>query len=274
MGLSCSKKLREDHREADSGPAIVRLSPFRPRRCNSARRQPRCAGAATADAAPSAPSPVPSLLSLALHAAAASVHTQPPAALAALPTDLCQLLLERLVAAGLLDDSVISRLSGLGLHFHSLPLGGYPEIVRPAWLRCLATASLTAADLSKTGVTDVALACLGAPPLLARLRLDYCVELTDTGLARLQGLTALQELSVVGCEQVTPVGLAHLSALTRLQRLNLQTCHAVGQLSLLSRLCHLESLDLGWCSKVGDEDAATLPCFPLLQELRDRKSVV
>ncbi len=149
MGLACSKKGSLDEGGEGATPTIVRLSPFRPRRCSSMGRRslgPGGAGAVRSDCA------VPSLLSLAADAAAAGLAALPAGALAALPADLSQLLLERLVASALLDDAAVARLAGLGLHFYSLPLGGYPELVQPAWLRCLATPSLEAADLSKTGV--------------------------------------------------------------------------------------------------------------------------
>lgn len=151
---------------------------------------------------------------------------------------------------------------------------------------------------------DEALAALGAPPRLARLRLDYCVEVTDGGLALVQGMASLEQLSLDGCEQLTPLGLRHLAGLTRLRRLSLQTCHQVGwvvrqeagacllpprwpnarslavcpalpsrprfrcsELAALGRLSLLEVLDLGWCSAVGDVDAAVLPAFSRLREL-------
>lgn len=243
MGLGCSKRQSEDS-GGDRGPTIVRLSPFRPRRCSSLRRS-RSGAPADGAAADALASP-PSLLAVAADAAAASLARQPAGALAALPADLSQLLLERLVATGALDDAAVARLSGLGLHFYRLPLAAYPEAVRPAWLAALTSASLEEADLSKTGVRarawsssarlgqleralvgapaaaaaccappplhrstacrpssplqvgDGALAAMGAPPRLARLRLDYCVEVTDGGLALLQGAVCACGTSAAG----------------------------------------------------------------------------
>jgi hypothetical protein len=164
MGLTCSKKQQEQEGEGGGAP-IVRLSPFRPRRCLS-----RLRSLPGPDAGPGPDS----LLSLAADALARSLHRQPAAALARLPTDLCQLLLERLVAAAALDDAAVLKLSGLGLHFHSLPLGAYPEPVQTFWLRCLSTPSLEAADLSKTEVQQAAHLAAPAggnkgPALLAQL---------------------------------------------------------------------------------------------------------
>lgn len=124
----------------------MRLSPFRPRRCLS-RRSLAPPAPGTADGAPA------SLLCLAADALAASLLSQSPTTLAALPADLSQVLLERLVATGALNDAAVAKLSGLGLHFHQLPLGAYPELVQPAWLEALTSLSLEAADLSKTGVS-------------------------------------------------------------------------------------------------------------------------
>ena len=141
MGLACSKKQRREEEE-DGGAPIVRLSPFRPRRLLSRSRS--FGGAEAAGPGPQ------HLLSLALDALLRSLHRQPAHALARLPPDLSQLLLEALVACGQLDDAAVLKLSGLGLHFFRLPLGAYPERVQPSWLRCLSTPSLEAADLSKT----------------------------------------------------------------------------------------------------------------------------
>jgi hypothetical protein len=137
----CSKKQREE----EDGAPIIRLSPFRPRRCLSRARS-------LATASSGGPQP---LLSLALDALVRSLHHLPATGLSALPPDLSQMLLERLVACGRLDDSTIGKLSGHGLHFYSLPLGSYPEPVRPGWLNCLSTNSLEAADLTKAQVADM-----------------------------------------------------------------------------------------------------------------------
>lgn len=248
----CSKKQREE----EDGAPIIRLSPFRPRRCLSRARS-------LATASSGGPQP---LLSLALDALVRSLHHLPATGLSALPPDLSQMLLERLVACGRLDDSTIGKLSGHGLHFYSLPLGSYPEPVRPGWLNCLSTNSLEAADLTKAQDVDAVLACLGAPPHLTRLCLDYCVDLSDGCLSQLAGLTALQELSLVGCELLTEVGAQHLGGLTRLTSLSLQTCRHIS-LVPLSRLRQLERLDVGWCSGLGDSDAAVLARFTRLREL-------
>lgn len=332
MGLGCSKQSQSDGEEGSSRD-VVRLSPFRPRRCSLRRRS----GAPTAGAA----GEPGSLLSLAADALAASLHQQAPTALACLPADLSQLLLERLVAQvrrdwwpprqqrrtgawvarltgrpalvaprllhstqGRLDDAAIAALDGAGLLFYGLPLGGYPELVRPAWLACLTSASLEAADLSKTGVrdgrgaggsrrrrgrrpqlcrrvsrptapcpdpsqvTDAGLAALGAPPRLARLRLDFCVDLTDAGLASLQG--AHRRGAVRGrpavCAWMRPsVPLRWLrcgpsaaalhprrAGLTALEELSLTGCEQLTPLGLqwLGGLARLRRLSLQTCHHV------------------------
>jgi hypothetical protein len=259
MGLACTKSKAPEEGEP---PTIVRLSPFRPRRCSSLRR--RSADGGTDGGEGCGP---PSLLSLAVDALAGSLQQQRSEQLRRLPPDLSQLLLDSLVAQGLLNDATVLKLSGLGLHFFSLPLAAYPELVRPFWLRWLRSDSLEAADLCKTGVTDEALAALGCPAHLTCLRLDYCVDVTDAGLALLQGVSTLQELSLTGCEQLTALGLRSLGGLTRMRRLSLQTCNQVSGLAQLQRMQQLEVLDLGWCRAVGDADAAALGRLPHLREL-------
>lgn len=76
------------------------------------------------------------------------------AQLGALPADLSQLLLDTLVERGELDGAAVAALSSLNLHFYHLPLAGFEDLVRPAWLRALTSGSLEAADLSKTGVSE------------------------------------------------------------------------------------------------------------------------
>lgn len=154
MGLGCSKRQQAEGEGEGRGPTIVRLSPFRPRRCTSLRRgSPLPEGASAGGAAGPA-----SLLALAADALAASLGAQAPGSLARLPADLCQVLLDCLVASGALDDGAVAALSracggSSPLHVFRLRLGAYPEVVRPPWLALLASPCLEAADLSKTGVS-------------------------------------------------------------------------------------------------------------------------
>lgn len=90
MGLACTKSKVPEESEA---PTIVRLSPFRPRRCSSLRRRSADGGAGSSEGGGP-----PSLLSLAADALAASLHQQRSAQLRSLPPDLSQLLLESLIA--------------------------------------------------------------------------------------------------------------------------------------------------------------------------------
>lgn len=89
MGLACTKSKVPQESEA---PTIVRLSPFRPRRCSSLRRS------STEGADGGEAGGPPSLLSLAVDALAASLQQQRSAQLRRLPPDLSQLLLDSLIA--------------------------------------------------------------------------------------------------------------------------------------------------------------------------------
>lgn len=75
----------------------------------------------------------------------------PRATLQALPTDLAQQLLDRLVATERLDEAALAALRGQ--HFFSLDLTAYSRPVTEGWLRVLCTESLEAAVLSKTQVS-------------------------------------------------------------------------------------------------------------------------
>ncbi len=90
MGLACTKSKVPQESEA---PTIVRLSPFRPRRCSSLRRRSTEGGTDGGEAGGP-----PSLLSLAVDALAASLQQQRSAQLRRLPPDLSQLLLDSLIA--------------------------------------------------------------------------------------------------------------------------------------------------------------------------------
>lgn len=89
MGLACTKSKAPEESEA---PTIVRLSPFRPRRCSSLRRRSIEGGTGGGEGG------APSLLSLAVDALAGSLQRQRSDQLRRLPPDLSQLLLDSMVA--------------------------------------------------------------------------------------------------------------------------------------------------------------------------------
>ena len=176
MGLGCSK--RQDAEGDGRGATIVRLSPFRPRRCASLRRALPSLPGAHAGGAGGGPPP---LLALATAALAGSLGEQAPGALARLPADLCQLLWDHLVGAGALDDGAVAALrracGPAPLHVYRLGLGGYHEVVAPPWLALVASPCLEAADLSKTGVRCAALRCAALPPAAAACCCRCCAAL-------------------------------------------------------------------------------------------------
>lgn len=67
-----------------------------------------------------------------------------------LPPDLAQLLLDRLLEAGGLNEATLPHLSGL--HFYQLRLDAYPAAITDAWIRILVTQTLEVAVLSRTQV--------------------------------------------------------------------------------------------------------------------------
>ncbi len=91
-----------------------------------------------------------SLLGCCIDVLVSSLHLQNPQALLTLPLDLAQLLLDRLVETGKLNDATVMRLQGQ--HFYELCLDRYPEHMKDFWVRFLVTESLEVAILSRTTV--------------------------------------------------------------------------------------------------------------------------
>lgn len=73
-----------------------------------------------------------------------------PTPLHRLPPDLAQLLLDRLLEGGGLNEDTLPYLSGL--HFYQLRLDAYPAAITEAWIRILVTQTLEIAVLSRTQV--------------------------------------------------------------------------------------------------------------------------
>jgi hypothetical protein len=82
-----------------------------------------------------------------------TLHLQTPAALCQLPADLAQLLLDRLVQTGKLNDASVLRLQGQA--FYQLCLDSYPNPIRDFWVRFLITESIEVLDLSRTQVKKI-----------------------------------------------------------------------------------------------------------------------
>lgn len=92
-----------------------------------------------------------SLLDISVAAVCEGLGALPPGTLARLPTDLSQLVLDRLVATERLDGATITALAGQ--QFYGFDLTAYSHApVEEGWLRVLCTCSLEAATLSKTPV--------------------------------------------------------------------------------------------------------------------------
>ncbi|KAK9842033.1 hypothetical protein WJX81_005037 [Elliptochloris bilobata] len=120
-------------------------------------------------------------------------------------------------------------------------------------------------------VDDGALgAVLPALPKLARLDLDHCWRLTDGALAvQLGGLRALRRLSLAGCFRLGGGVLAAAARLPRLRWLDAAACDVndAAVQALAHQSASLESLDLSYCSRVGDAGAGALQCLSALRRL-------
>jgi hypothetical protein len=136
MGVLCSKQSKED-------PLLSpRISPFgRFTRRNSKQYDLRRTFVAEG-----------SLLAASLDTLCKTLHLQSPAALSRLPADLAQLLLDRLVQTGKLNDASVLRLQGQA--FFQLCLDSYPNSIRDFWVRFLITESIEILDLSRTQVRN------------------------------------------------------------------------------------------------------------------------
>lgn len=62
--------------------------------------------------------------------------------------------------------------------------------------------------------------------------------------------------------------MGSIAQLSSLKRLNLNSCHKIWGLGPLRRLQCIESLDLGWCNSLTNEDAAAIASLTTLRELR------
>lgn len=93
-----------------------------------------------------------SLVDLALGAVCEHIHDYAPTALAGLPPDLAQLLLDGLIETGVLDEETATRLAGLS--HYQLRLGGYPGPVTDGWLVSLTNSALETIILDHSLVSE------------------------------------------------------------------------------------------------------------------------
>ena len=125
---------------------------------------------------------------------------------------------------------------------------------------------VTKLNLSRTHVTDAALAQLAELPSLAALNLSR-TQVTDAGLAHLAGLTSLTELDLQDTE-VTDAGLEHLAGSTSLTTLSLWNTEVTDAgLAHLKGLTSLETLNLTH-TQMTDAGLAHLASLTSLKELR------
>jgi hypothetical protein len=136
MGILCSKSKDS----LDSSALIPRISPFG----RFTRRNTKYFNLRRTFVAEN------SLIAACLDSLCKNLHLQSPNALRQLPIDLAQLLLDRLVQTGRLNDASVLRLQGLA--FYQLTIDSYPLPIRDFWVRILITESIEVLDLSRTQV--------------------------------------------------------------------------------------------------------------------------
>lgn len=137
MGLICSRNSKQDTLD----PLSPRVSPFgRFSRRNSLRASGQRREFVVEG----------SLLAASLDTLTRTLHLQSPSELCRLPSDLAQLVLNRLIVTGTLKDTTVMLLQGQS--FYQLCLDSYHEPIRDFWVRNLITESLHCLDLSRTQV--------------------------------------------------------------------------------------------------------------------------
>lgn len=135
MGILCSKSKRDP-----LGTVSPRLSPFG-RFSRRISQQSELTRSFVNEG---------TLLAASLDTLCKTLHLQSLDALCQLPADLAQLLLDRLVQTGKLNDASVLRLQGQA--FYQLCLDSYPNPIRDFWVRFLITESIEVLDLSRTQV--------------------------------------------------------------------------------------------------------------------------
>lgn len=106
-------------------------------------------------------------------------------------------------------------------------------------------------------VTDSGLKFLSKMPKLEELNLRACDNISDIGMAGLaeDGGCGISSLDVSFCEKIGDQALQHISqGLYRLKSLSLSSCQISDEgLEKLTKMHHLEVLNIGQCSKISDK---------------------
>lgn len=112
-------------------------------------------------------------------------------------------------------------------------------------------------------------------PMLSELLLDGCVNVNDEMLESIKGNVRMRHLSLSGCIAITSQGLNKaISNYCSLQSLRLDSCWNISKLSFLERLQSIETLSLGWCYNVGDQDVSVIKSLTNLTNLDISKTSI
>ena len=222
----------------------------------------------------------------------ASVGDLPPLAL---PFELSQRVLSRLVDRAWLDYVALGRLSGCVLAAIELPDCAH---LTDEWVELIARhhgRTLARVDLSGCPLTDAGVTWLGSCKILRELNLSRCAKLTDKALAALRGLPleqlrleqlnlsaaalaahlaplapTLRWLSLAGVAAAGDAAVAAACAGGALQQLCVRKCDAFDDAAAqpLRALPDLLGVQLGWCRKISPSALASLASIATLRELQ------
>ena len=120
-----------------------------------------------------------SLVDLCLGIICDRIHEFAPTALAALPPDLAQLVLDNLIGTGVLDEEIAARLAGLS--HYQLRLAGYPGPVTDGWLVSLTNSALETLVLDHSLVRAVR---FGNVPGCIAVHVRSVVPMLEWGVAQ------------------------------------------------------------------------------------------
>jgi internalin A len=164
-------------------------------------------------------------------------------------------LMRRLLAVLFLSASVLSAADPSGW---IASLGG--KVERDA------KGNIVAVNLRGSWVSDVELIDIARLPKLERLDLSH-TRITDEGMLNLKSATGIREMNLYYAELVTDQGMSAIRNWTMLRRLNVRgTRIANGTLEIVSRLPHLEALDIA-NTQVTDNGLDLLIALTGLKEL-------
>jgi Leucine-rich repeat (LRR) protein len=100
-------------------------------------------------------------------------------------------------------------------------------------------------NLRSTNIGDNGMKSLTSLKNLKDLNIGYCRQISNVGLANLAKLKKLQKLNL-SYTQANTASMAYLSGLTEMRDLNLRSCRVIRDISKLSGLTKMETLELSY----------------------------